>query len=114
MDAIKSAGTIVVTLLIFIIVGGWMVAVFLSIGEAPTYRSDGSVEVDEYARAKDILVLVLPLLTAVVGYWLGSQGTAKAEDRADKAEAQKTALAAAATDGDLLTKAKGQNPDAFN
>ncbi len=72
-DSIKSAGTIVVTALIFVFVAMWSLAVWKNLGKAPVYLADGkTVEVDEFLRAKDIFVLVLPLLTTTVGYWLGS------------------------------------------
>ena len=61
------------------------------------------MDYDEFQRAKDIFVLVLPLLTTAVGYWLGSQGTAKAEEKTEVAQKQKEALLGAGSD-DLLTK----------
>jgi hypothetical protein len=84
-DKIKNTGTIAVTVLVFILVIVWMVAVFKNLGKAPHYRS-GTLSYDEFTRAKDVLVLVLPLLTTAVGYWLGSQGTAAAQKKADAAE----------------------------
>lgn len=112
-DKIKSIGTIVVTAGVFILVVIWMVAVWKNLGAAPVYNEDGTVKLDEFARAKDILVLVFPLLTTAVGFWLGSQGTAKAEEKADKADAQKTAVLDSAEPG-LLETARQNYPDAFN
>ena len=112
-DTIKSWGTIIVTALVAIIVIGWiLLAVLPNLGRAPVYNSTGTLAIDEYSRAKDILVLILPLLTTAVGYWLGSQGTAKAEDRAKKAEDQKSAVLSVSADG-ALEKARKANPDAF-
>lgn len=85
-EQIKSAGTIVVTALVFILVLVWMVAVWQNLGSVPEHNDDGTLKIDKYARAKDIFVLVLPLLTTAVGFWLGSQGTAKAEEKAAKAD----------------------------
>ena len=48
-------------------------------GKVPIYHSDGTAKLDQYARAKDIFALVLPFLTAVAGFWLGSQGTVQAQ-----------------------------------
>ncbi len=122
-EKIKSAGTIVVTALIFIFVAMWSVAVWRTLGKAPVYFADGkTVKVDEFLRAKDIFVLVLPLLTTAIGYWLGSQGTVKAEKKADEAEAGKTVAqktAHEAASGEAAARAKLEYatqmyPEAFN
>lgn len=122
VDSIKSAGTIVVTILIFVFVAMWSVAVWQNLGSPPKYLPDGkTVKIDEFARAKDIFVLVLPLLTTAVGYWLGSQGTVKAQQRADDAEAAKTsalqaasaAKSEAAATQAVLDHVKGTHPQAF-
>lgn len=84
-ERVKSTGTIAVTVLVFILVIVWMVAVWRNLGKAPHYRKD-TLSYDEFTRAKDVLVLVLPLLTTAVGYWLGSQGTAAAQKKAETAE----------------------------
>ena len=62
----------------------WVVAQKLSI--QPQLSDDGKVIFDEYSRSKDVLLVVLPLLTLALGYWFGSAGAAKAEEKADKAE----------------------------
>lgn len=46
----------------------------MNLGKAPIYNSDGTVKLDQYARAKDIFALVLPFLTTVAGFWLGFAG----------------------------------------
>lgn len=113
VDKIKSSGTIVVSALIFIFVGAWSVAVWMRLGKPPTYLADGkTVKVDEFIRAKDLFVLVFPLLTSAAGYWLGSQGTAKAEGKAKKAEAKKDAVLSVATP-EVLTNAQAHYPEAF-
>lgn len=113
VDKLKSAGTVVVSVLTFAFVLAWSVAVWARLGEPPTYLKDGkTVSVDEFVRAKDLFVLVLPLLTSVVGYWLGSQGTAKAEDKAAKADAKKDAVLAAAPP-EVLAQARNLHPEAF-
>lgn len=115
VDNVKSAGTIVVTAVIFVFVAMWSVAVWKNLGKPPQYLADGkTVKVDEFARAKDIFVLVLPLLTTAVGYWLGSQGTVKAEKKADAAEADKTsALQNAAASQATLDHIQRTHPEAF-
>jgi hypothetical protein len=112
-DRIKSAGTIVVTILIFVFVAGWAFAVWQRLGTPPVYLKDGTtVSVDEFARAKDLFVLVFPLLTTAAGYWLGSQGTTKAEEKAKKAEAKKDAVLSESQPG-IIEKARAADPDAF-
>lgn len=104
-EQIKSAGTIIVTVLIFILVGFWSILLAQRLGQAPTFAPDGkTISIDEFARAKEIFVIVFPLLTTAAGFWLGSQGTAKAEEKtadaqqqADKAKENEKRLAAAAT-----------------
>lgn len=112
-DKVKSSGTIIVTVAIFVFVGAWSLAVWSRLGTPPTYLADGkTVKVDEFSRAKDLLVLVFPLLTTAVGYWLGSQGTAKAEEKAKQAEARKEAVIAEAQPGVLLAAIE-KYPKAF-
>jgi hypothetical protein len=57
------------------------------LGQGAYYHSDGAVELDQYARAKDILALVLPFLATAAGFWLGSQGTVQAQRQAADATA---------------------------
>lgn len=78
-DTIKSTGSIIVTILLFIVVGFWIWFVARNLGKTPTYNADGTVKLDEYSRAKDILVIFVPLLTTAVGFWFGSQGTVQAQ-----------------------------------
>jgi hypothetical protein len=81
-----------VSLALFLIVIGWLVIVGMNLGKVPLCNRDGTVRMDQYVRAKDILALVLPFLTTVAGFWLGSQGTAQAQNQA--AEAHVTAAEA--------------------
>lgn len=112
-DRVKSAGTVIVTVLIFAVVVFWIVVVAARLGTPPVVDENGAVRYDEFVRAKDIFVLVLPLLTTAVGYWLGNQGTVKAEEKAAKAEARKDAVLAEG-EPDLLEKARARYPQAWN
>ncbi len=77
---------LVITLLVTVIVGFWLVMVAQRLHIAPVVSTDGTVIYDEFVRAKDILIAVLPLLTLALGYWFGAQGADKAEKKADEAE----------------------------
>jgi hypothetical protein len=110
---IKSIGTVVITVFVFGIVIWWLVIVLGKIGVAPTVNSKGAVIVDQYQRAKDILLVVFPLATAAVGYWFGNQGRAKAQDQAQEAQNKVTAVLGSSDDGQLLRKAATSFPAAF-
>ena len=66
-------------------VTGWLILVATRLGVPPQYRENGDLEIDEYARAKDIFVAILPLATTVLGYWFGAAGKEKVEEKADAA-----------------------------
>lgn len=87
-DGIKNAGTVATTVAVFVLVGAWSIVVWQNLGKLPEYNDDGTVRIDQFQRAKDILTLLLPLATIAVGYWLGSEGKAKADEKAKTAEAQ--------------------------
>ena len=55
-------------------------------GKVPIYNQDGTLRMDQFIRARDVLALVLPFLTTVAGFWLGSQGTAQAQNQAEAAQ----------------------------
>src|SRR5450755_3899206 len=118
MTWIKGAGTIVVTLFIFVIVGAWLYFTATKVGVAPIFNSKGVATVDQYQRAKDILQIVFPLATAAVGFWFGNQQTAQAQKQADSAtqrasdahqqaqasQAKVEAILGASTDPNLMQK----------
>lgn len=106
--------------LIFVMTLWWFYEVAHRLDTAPTTDAEGHVILDEYGRAKDILLVVLPLLTTVVGYWFGALGkekadekAAQAEERAEAAKARTEAIAMVSSEPDLLRKAQQQYPDAF-
>jgi hypothetical protein len=87
---LKPVGAIVVTLFTGIILVWWLVLVRDKIGATPQLDSEGNVILDEWQRAKDILLVVVPLFTAAMGYWIGSKESATAAEKADKAEKKAT------------------------
>jgi len=110
---IKSIGTVVMTVFVFGIVIWWLAVVLDRIGTAPQVNSRGAVIVDQYQRAKDILLVVFPLATAAVGYWFGNHGRERAQQQADQAQSKVTAVLGSSDDGDLLKKAADRFPAAF-
>lgn len=71
--------------LIMLVVTGWLILVATRLGVPPQYRENGDIQIDEYARAKDIFVAILPLATTVLGYWFGAAGKEKVEQKAEAA-----------------------------
>jgi hypothetical protein len=110
---IKSIGSILITVFVFGIVIWWLAVVLSRIGSAPTVTSNGAVIVDQYERAKDILLIVFPLATAAVGYWFGNQGRARAQEQAQQAQSKVTAVLGTSADAELLKKAAATFPAAF-
>lgn len=110
---IKSIGTILITVFVFGIVIWWLAVVLNRIGTTPTVNATGTVIVDQYQRAKDILLVVFPLATAAVGYWFGNQGRARAQEQAQQAQSKVTAVLGTSDDGALLKKAAASFPAAF-
>jgi len=110
---IKSIGSILITVFVFGIVIWWLAVVLSRIGSTPTVTSKGAVIVDQYERAKDILLIVFPLATAAVGYWFGNQGRARAQEQAQQAQSKVTAVLGTSADGELLKNAAATFPAAF-
>jgi hypothetical protein len=110
---------VVITAGLFVFVAWWLVVVSRHLGDAPSVNANGDVVLDEFQRTKDILLVVLPLLTTALGYWFGSEGKDKAEESAKQAE--KTAKDEQAkvqallqvTPEEQVTAAKKQNWEAF-
>jgi hypothetical protein len=80
---------VLITTGLFVFVAWWLFVVAGHLGDSPLVDKQGNVVMDEFQRTKDILLVVLPLLTTALGYWFGSEGKDKAEDAAK--EATKTA-----------------------
>lgn len=81
----KGWGAISVTVLTFLVLAWWLGVVAAHLGDAPNVVG-GSVTLDVFQRSKDILLVVLPLATTAVGFWLGNQGVEEAEKNAERAE----------------------------
>ena len=110
---IKSIATLVITVFVFGIVIWWLAVVLNRLGTAPRVNSQGAVIVDQYQRATDILFVVFPLAAAAVGYWLGNQGRARAQEQAQQAQSRLTAVLGSSGDAELLKKAAATFPAAF-
>jgi hypothetical protein len=102
----------VLTFMLLALTVWWLSQVARLIETPPVLDATGKVTLDAFSRAKDILLVVLPLLTTALGYWFGAAGKAKAEDSADQAKVQLKEVLNASGE-DLLTKAKANNPAAF-
>ncbi len=111
MDKIKAVGAGVATVLTAAIVIWWLYLVADRLGVQPVVKN-GSVVLDEWSRAKDILIVVLPLFSASLAYWVGAQGTTQAKKEAQGAKEQLNAVIDSAPKG-LLLEAKSQHPDVF-
>jgi hypothetical protein len=109
----------VLTIILLLIQAGWLVVVAAKLGAPIVKNQDGSV-VDAFERAKDILLVVTPLLTTALGYWFGSAGRQEAQLAASSARAQADiaqrtlagVLDSSATTG-LLVKAQAANSTAI-
>ena len=98
--------------LVLLLAVWWLWEVQRRLGTEPRLDDKGSVVVDEFQRAKDILLVVLPLVTTILGYWFGAQGKEKAEEKAKEATAKLEAVVDASGAG-VLEKAKTMHPNAF-
>lgn len=110
---------LLITGALFVLSAWWLWVVWQKLSVQPVLSEDGKVIFDEYARAKDVLLVVVPLLTLALGYWFGAQGTAKAEEKAQKEEkkAEETNAqlkeALGLLPADLYQQAVAEKPKAF-
>jgi hypothetical protein len=111
MELLKAVGAIVASVFAGAILVWWLVIVANRIGVKPTVEN-GNVTLDEYQRAKDILLVVFPLFSASLAYWVGSSGTRDAKQEATDAKKQLNAVVDASPEG-VLDKARQLHPDAF-
>jgi hypothetical protein len=111
MEKIKAVGALVATLLTGAIVIWWLVIVASKIGVKPVVEN-GNVVLDEWERSKDILIIVLPLFSAALAFWVGGQGEAAAKQEAEGAKQQLEAVIDVSPEG-ILKKAKSEHPEAF-
>ncbi len=93
------------------------------IDQAPTVNEKGEITLDTYQRTKDIMLVVLPLLTTALGYWFGAKEAEQAQKEKEvavgdaaaerqTAQRQLQAILDSST-VPLLDKAKSQYPQAF-
>lgn len=101
------------------IMTGWLVVVGFTLDTPVTKAADGSV-LDVFERAKDVLLVVTPLLTTALGYWFGSAGRHEAQETANSARAaadvahrQLAGVLDSSSEPGLLIKAKLANSEAF-
>lgn len=109
----------VLTGVLFLMTTYWLLEVAGQISTFPTRDNEGHV-LDTYQRAKDVLLVVLPLLTTALGYWFGAAGRENAEAKAIQAmsDARRTqqkleGVLGSSREHDLLSKAQSLYPDAF-
>jgi hypothetical protein len=112
MDKVKAIGAIVATILTATILIWWLLLVAQRLDMKPVVES-GAVVLDEWSRAKDILLVILPLFSASLAYWVGSQGATEAKKEAKEAKKELDAVLSVSPD-DILKKAKESHPDAFS
>jgi hypothetical protein len=105
--------------LLFLVSTYWLLEVAGQIPAVPTRDSDGNV-LDTYQRAKDILLVVLPLLTTALGYWFGAAGRENAEAKAryamteaSRSQQRLEGVLGSSSDQELLSKAQELYPEAF-
>ena len=116
---VRHVGAIIISGFTGLLTVWWLYLVQRRLGQAPIIQN-GNVILDEFQRAKDILIVVLPLFSASVAYWLGSREVAEAKNEMLKAR-QETAVAdqklkALLEQGpdDLLGKAAQKYPQVFS
>jgi hypothetical protein len=111
-EKIKSIGAAVVSLITAGIAIWWLALVANRLGLKPEVNDKGIVVLDQFQRAKDILIVVLPLFSAALAYWVGSQGTAEAKKEAAATKQQLEAVLDQSPEG-VLKKAKETHREAF-
>jgi hypothetical protein len=108
MKTMRELGAMIVTVLTFLLAVWWLWAAYRLLGQAPQIEN-GVVVLDQFQRAKDILLFVLPLFSASVAYWLGSREASEAKEDEDEAQQRLVALLDAADPG-LARKAADLHP----
>jgi hypothetical protein len=109
---VKVIGAVVSTIVTAVIATWWLYVVYQKLGMKPEVDTAGKVVLDEYQRAKDILLVVLPLFTAALAYWTGSAGTTQAKQEANETKKQLNAVLDSSPEG-VLERAKQAHPEAF-
>ena len=109
----------VITYALLVIAAGWLVVVASTLGIPVVKSIDGSV-FDQFQRSKDVLLVVTPLLTTVLGYWFGSAGrqealniATSARAEADMAQRRLVGVLGSSQEPGLLADATERDPKAF-
>ena len=111
-DKIKAAGVAIVSVATFALTVWWLVLVAQRLGVKAEVDASGNVTLDTYQRAKDILLVVFPLFSAALAFWVGNSGTTDAKKQEKVAKAQLTAVLDSSPPN-ILATAKQNHPDAF-
>jgi hypothetical protein len=112
----QNLGTILrftITLILFALAAWWLLVVYGALDVFPQRDDQGNI-VDRYQRGKDILLVVLPLLTIALGYWFGAAGKKEAEEKAEKTQQKLNGVLDSTTETNLLAQAKEKYPQAFS
>lgn len=112
MDRLRAVGAIVVSVVAAGLAVWWLYEVAIRLSIRPVTDASGAVVLDEFQRAKDILLVVLPLFSASLAYWVGSQGTAAAKQDAADAKDKLLAVLDVSPEG-VLKDARDKHPEAF-
>jgi len=111
-ERVKSVGAILVSVVTAAIAIWWLYEVAVRLGVPPVKDDQGNIVIDQFQRAKDILIVVLPLFSASIAYWVGSSGTADAKKEAQDSKSKLDAVLDASPQG-MLQRAKELHPEAF-
>lgn len=111
-ETIKSIGAVVVSVIAALIAVWWLALVAQRLGVKPVVNDKGAVELDEFQRAKDILLVVLPLFSAAVAFWVGNSGAKDAKQEAAEDKKKLNAVIDVSGEG-ILEKAQDAHPEAF-
>ncbi|HET9436496.1 MAG TPA: hypothetical protein VFO50_06530 [Candidatus Limnocylindrales bacterium] len=111
-DNIKALGAIAVTIGTAVLAAWWLYEVAARLNVRPEVGQDGTVILDTFQRAKDILLVVLPLFSASIAFWVGSSGTTEAKKDAAVAKDRLEAVIDASPEG-VLERARVAHPNAF-
>lgn len=91
----------------------WLVLVAQRLGVKPEVDKAGAVVLDQFQRAKDLLLVVLPLFSAASAYWIGNSGSTTAKKETATAKGKLEAVLDSSPEG-ILDKAKQKHPEAFS
>jgi hypothetical protein len=108
---VMTVGAAIITLLTFALAAWWLVVV-RSLLDKPPQIENGVIVLDQFQRAKDILLVVFPLFSAAVAYWIGSKEVNAMKEQRNAAERRLLAVVDVAPSGTLID-AQQRYPDAF-